>query len=61
MAEEIKNVNAYFFKSNNSYQLTKLMLNNINKSNINLSKINILRKGYLNKKKLGNFLLKIIN
>ena len=59
--KEIKNVNAYFFKSNNSYQLTKLMLNNINKSNTNLTNINILRKGNLNKKKLGNFLLRIIN
>jgi glycosyltransferase involved in cell wall biosynthesis len=59
--KEIKNENVYFFKSNNSNQLTKLMLNNIVSLNTNLSKKNLIIKGNLNKKKLGDFLLKIIN
>jgi len=59
--KEIKNENVYFFKSNNSYQLTKLMLNRIGTLNTNLTKKNLIIKGNLNKKKLGDFLLKLFN
>jgi glycosyltransferase involved in cell wall biosynthesis len=59
--KEIKNENVYFFKSNNSYQLTKLMLSKAESVNTNLCKTNLMIKGNLNKKKLGDFLLKLIN
>ena len=58
---EIKYGNVYFFKSNNSHQLAKLMLKKIRFFPPKLSKKNIFIRGNLNKRKLGDFLLKIIN
>jgi glycosyltransferase involved in cell wall biosynthesis len=58
---EINSQYVYFFRSNNSHQLAKLMLRKIRFSKPKLSDKNLFIQGNLNKKKLGNFLLNIIN
>ena len=59
--KEIKNKNIYFFQSNNEYDLANVMLNNLKKFYTIKNKIYLIKKGNLNKKKLGNFLLKMMN
>lgn len=58
--KEIKNKNVYFFPSNNENGLAKVMLTNVKTFYTNNNKINLIKNGNLNKKRLGNFLLKIM-